>query len=222
MRARATNSGFFGGFWLMDLNDRGARERIFSINYHQYYLGEYGLDVITDDMYTGFNGLISVSRYDNFAVIMTGTGFGVVSVRADWCDSEPPLELDDWDDVVEVSMLFEDEPGILSSMDGYEGEMIPDLEPGAYRIRVHVRGRDRGCELDNVPGVPVEEHLIQAWPADMARETWYKLTDNYGSSIRARPHIRHAESIPSMPSSEMVPLSAPFSVMKGEARTPLP
>ena len=168
-------------------------DRVFPVSHAQYYLSEGGYldyDGIMD-MYTGFNGLISVTEYDHLAIIMTGTVYGSVSVCADWRDSEPPLETDGWDEVVEVSMLFEDDPGILDPVARpYDGGEIPGLEPGSYRIRLHARGRDRGEEEHTVSGAPVEHHLIQAWPADWSRETWFKLTDKVGSSIRAVSHVK--------------------------------
>jgi hypothetical protein len=156
---------------------------VLGITYSQYFLMELNCGGPADDMYAGFNGLISAREY--MAVIMTGTESGPVSVTADWQETQPPLDLDPWDDVVEVSMVFDEEPAVLYSVEG-TGTLMPQLPPGSYRVRVHARGRDRARALLTVWDPPVEEHLIQAWPAPVEPEVRHKLTDQYGATIRAR------------------------------------
>jgi hypothetical protein len=157
----------------------------FDISHSQYYLVEMNcMEAIRDDMYVGFNGLISAHEF--IAVIMTGTENGHVSITADWRETEPLLDLAPWDDVVEVSMTFDEEPGCLAGMNETDGRDIPDLPAGTYRVRVHARGRDRGWKLSLVPDEPVEGHLLQAWPAPAGPEVLHKLTDQYGAMIRAR------------------------------------
>ena len=156
-----------------------------TVSHSQYWLAELGgLDGVTDDMYRGFNGLISAHEF--LAIIMTGTDFGKVSVSADWRETAPPLDLDSWDEVVEVSMLFDDELGCLSG--SYDSDpRFPLLPLGRYRIRVHARGRDRAAlRTDDVRIDPVEEHLIVAWPDSEQPEVVYKSSDNYGAQVRAR------------------------------------
>ena len=46
--------------------------------------------------------------------------------------------------------------------------------PGSYRVRVCARGRDAGFRADRVTDSPVEEHLLQIWPAPHAPDVVYK------------------------------------------------
>lgn len=157
---------------------------IFHASHNQYYLVERDCLEITTDMYDWSNGLVSAQGH--IAIIMTGTETGLVSVTADWRQDAPPLDLDDWEEVVEVSLLFDEEPAFLAGCQKEtDGRDIPGLAPGSYRVRVHARGRDRGDELRIVTDAPVEEHLIQAWPAPPAAEVRHKLTDAYGARLRA-------------------------------------
>jgi hypothetical protein len=71
---------------------------------------------------------------------------------------------------------------------------------GSYRVRVHARGRDAGAERDVVPGRPVEEHLVQIWPALAAPETIHKTTDEVGAGYREsgpgpEPRLPHGLSV---------------------------
>jgi hypothetical protein len=92
----------------------------FDISHSQYYLVEMNcMEATRDDMYVGFNGLISAHEF--IAIIMTGTENGHVSITADWRETEPPLDLAPWDDVVEVSMTFDQEPGCLAGMNETDG-----------------------------------------------------------------------------------------------------
>ncbi|MFF1872340.1 hypothetical protein [Kitasatospora herbaricolor] len=160
------------------------------VSHSQYWISEINgfPDDFTSDMYTGFNGLISLPAVTlgSFAIVMTGTETGNISVDVDWTETEPPLDLDAWEEVVEVSMEFEEEPGLVFGPSGASSEVLPQLAPGWYRIRVHARGRDEGHTLRTVSDDPVEEHLITAWPAPPGPEIRHKLTDAYGAEIRTR------------------------------------
>jgi hypothetical protein len=125
-----------------------------------------------------------ISAHTFIAIIMAGTETGSLSVTADWREVEPPLDLDAWEEVVEVSMTFDDEEGVLCSQHPTDGAHFSPLPLGTYRVRVHARGRDRGQHLRTVSDDPVEEHLIQAWPAPVGPEVRHKLTDQYGAMLR--------------------------------------
>jgi hypothetical protein len=161
--------------------------RVIQVTHSQYYLGELG-SLTSPDMYQGFNGLISSNG--ELGVIMTGTESGPVTVSAHWIDRECAPDLDPWDEVVEVSMRFPVYGAVVyGPVDSKADErLIPKLEPGSYRIRVHARGRDAGRALSTVSdgsARPVEEHLLLAWPAPPAPEKLHKLTDAYGASVRS-------------------------------------
>ncbi|MFJ5220580.1 hypothetical protein ACIP98_38600 [Streptomyces sp. NPDC088354] len=152
------------------------------VSHAQYWLAELGtLDAIRPEMYQHFNGLVSAHEY--LAIVMTGTEFGVVSLSVDWRETEPLLDFG-WDEIVEVSMLFEDEPGALFGPRDQDAHAFPQISPGSYRVRFHARGRDRACAARTVLESPLEEHLVVAWPAPSAPEVVHKLTDSYGAEIR--------------------------------------
>lgn len=57
--------------------------------------------------------------------------------------------------------------------------------PGAYRLRVHARGRDRAVDHTVMDDV-VEFYLIQSWPAARQDALLVKATDGYGAQVRAQ------------------------------------
>ncbi len=162
------------------------------VSHSQYWIQD---DVLETDpsMYAGFNGLISAQG--GIAIVLTGTAYGQIRLTAQASPRAPEtVDLASWDDVVEVSLLFEN--GTAKILAG-TGTVVPGLPllsaagQGPYRVRVHARGRDEAAaaspgQLDN----PLEEHLVIAWPAVPAPELRYKLTDAYGAAIRSTPPIR--------------------------------
>jgi hypothetical protein len=162
-------------------------QRIVHVTHGQYYLSELNaISTLTTDMYSGFNGLISSNGA--LGIVMTGTESGPVSVTADWRARQCEPDLDAWDEVVEISMRFGRYPAELFGPEDSKADIqaIPSLPPGTYRVRAHARGRDAAHSLRRVAGESVEEHLVVAWPAPPGPEVRYKLTDDYGASIRAR------------------------------------
>lgn len=157
------------------------------VTHSQYYLAELGgIDAVNPGMYRGFNGLISAHEF--LAIVMTGTESGVIGLAVEWRESEPPLELDHWDEIVDVSMNFPDDDAAVFGPFDNDSKHIPLLPSGSYRVRAHARGRDEGRShpVYENEGVPVEQHLLIAWPAPVAPELTHKLTDNYGAEIRNR------------------------------------
>lgn len=113
------------------------------------------------------------TRGDSFAIVMTGTEFGPVRLRYEPYDQALPLPLDGWDDVVEVSMRLTDATTIHGPIPDDRVRALPPVShrgAGTYRIRVHTRGRDAARDLGDIDGTPVEDHLLQAWPAPRARK----------------------------------------------------
>ncbi|MFC0842684.1 hypothetical protein ACFH04_02890 [Streptomyces noboritoensis] len=57
---------------------------------------------------------------------------------------------------------------------------------GTYRLRISVRGRDAGADADYLEEdeEPVEEHLLQAWPAPAAADVIHKASDGIGAYWR--------------------------------------
>jgi hypothetical protein len=75
----------------------------------------------------------------------------------------PPLETRGWEEVVEVG--YESPTGSLELVDG-DGTRLKGLTargPGAYRVRVHLRGRDLVTQVIDAPDGAVEL-LVQVFP----------------------------------------------------------
>lgn len=182
------------------------------IGYSQYVL--QGLDCELGEVpYAGGNGLVWAE--DGTAVVMTGLDNGDLPVTVTVTDSQPPLDLDGWDDVVEISMTV---PGDALAL--YAPTMPPESsvalpaapdEVRSYRVRVHARGRDRGREVEYVVAADgdelVEEHAILIWPAERAPETRWKLTDEVGAEIRSRGPVTAGEDTLASEASQPAPAS---------------
>ncbi|EFL19933.1 hypothetical protein [Streptomyces sp. C] len=154
----------------------------------QYYLHGSEFDP-TGFSYTGFNGLLapltpgaSISTPGTFAIILTGTETGPLTVTLELrTTAPPPPALDLWDEIVEASLHLPDGDAFL--IDAHDHTPFPSL--AAYtgspcRIRAHARGRDKAHSIGIVQ-TPVEEHLIQIWPAPATGITEHKLTDHVGT-----------------------------------------
>lgn len=132
----------------------------------------------------GENGLVGSAP--GLAVVITGTQCGNIGLRVQVSAVEPELDIDQWDEVVEVSLATE--AGPLNVTSGGSGprqwSALSDGRPGSYRIRVHARGRDSGARADVVTRNPVEEHLVQIWPAPAAPTVIHKITDEVGAGLR--------------------------------------
>ncbi|WP_158711672.1 hypothetical protein [Streptomyces xylophagus] len=125
------------------------------------------------------DGLIAVRPHQ--MCVTTGIDDGEVKLHIELHDTQPPVTLDNWDEVAEASLtcqasltlgeLFTDpRPG------------LPQLAahgPGSYRIRVSARGRDTAHEFP-------EEHSILCWPTPQAPPMSLKLTDQSGARYRHR------------------------------------
>jgi hypothetical protein len=150
----------------------------------------------------GANGLVGVSP--GLAMVSTGTQFGNVSIGVVAGESDPGLDTGQWDEVVAVSLVSgPDGEGLSVTSDGDSAHEFVHLTPpgaGSYRVRVHARGRHAGAEADVVSGRPVEEHLVQIWPAPAAPEIIHKTSDETGAGYRESepgpdPRLPHGLSV---------------------------
>src|SRR5262249_56258875 len=98
-------------------------------------------------------------------VVSWGQEIGHIAVTAERWNDAPPPAVDDWQDVAEVSVAWRSaflDFGTTGSGDDPTKRLeLPG--PGDYRLRVHGRNRDDGDPRGD--GDPVEEYLIQVWPA---------------------------------------------------------
>lgn len=129
------------------------------------------------------NGLVSVEA--NGAVIHTGIRSGPANVAVEVHSREPTVGAGSWDEVVEWTMTST--RGWLRVLESVPSDQftLPNLSqdgPGTYRVRCHARGRDitdDGSTLE-----PVEDYLIQAWPAPSESLRVVKQTDACGANMR--------------------------------------
>jgi hypothetical protein len=101
-------------------------------------------------------------------------------------DTEPDsVELDGWDEVAEASVESEDGELFVHALGEDSPPEFPGLAhegPGAYRLRVHARGRD--IAPHSRAEEPVENYQISVWPAEETPETVYKQSDKRGQEYR--------------------------------------
>ena len=135
----------------------------------------------------GGNSLIGA--IPGLAIIYTGTPTGPVDLTVELHRTAPAVRLDDWDDIVEIAQQTPCgsaaiiEPATTAAAPGYP---FLRLAPGAwFRLRVSVRGRDRGRQIYGVATESVEDHLLQTWPGPPSpTEIRHKLTDQLGAALR--------------------------------------
>ncbi|MGP9023118.1 hypothetical protein ACT1U9_32525 [Streptomyces sp. BR1] len=164
-------------------------------SYHQFNLFETDAeDDLDDGDPRAGNGLVRVNADGDFVTVCTGVQNGYVRVDYDVLEGEPPPATGSWDEVVDISAVFEPPGAGITSPegDGDGGGLDPedaeygiDLpgpegEPRWWRLRIHARGRDTASEGDNLS----ERYLILVWPAGRAPEIRHKLTDRTGELFR--------------------------------------
>jgi hypothetical protein len=161
---------------------------------------------------TGGTGLIGPQG--EVAFVVTGTNYGPVRLTLEAHDGPPALDLEAWDEVVDVTM---DLPSgtlvVLTLMGSPAGDI--DVSAGPCWLRMQARGRDAAWEDPTYDdGKPVEEHLIAVWPADAAAEApravVHKATDSIGA------YFRNAEAPPDPSTVEFRTSPAVWSIRDRE------
>ncbi|ABW11019.1 conserved hypothetical protein [Parafrankia sp. EAN1pec] len=167
---------------------RGSVGRV-SVAGHCFALAESGSPALGSAAPAAFaaNGL--VETMPGGALIRTGTAAGSARVRLAILQGPPAeVELDGWDEVVEVSWTAAagsaSVVGAGPAMPAVEGETPP--WPGTYRLRVHARDRDDGEEYEgDLRGG--EGYLLVVWEAPAAPEVVYRRSDQLGHRLRGEP-----------------------------------
>jgi hypothetical protein len=143
-----------------------------------YHVGAYPSPDVT--------GLLATAP--GFLAITCGTGMGTVEVIVELWDGPPVVDLDTWDDVAEASITWPRGRAEILRSDIDEAEDVtldlPATDASSYRVRGFARNRDAG--EDRGPDDPVEQHLIQIWPAVTQPDTLLKATDATGALWRGR------------------------------------
>jgi hypothetical protein len=157
-------------------------EGVVHAEYHTFLLSDVGAFRCEPPADT--NGLVAIAP--GIAFVRTGIHTGKVRIRGEVHREAPALDLDSWEEVVEVSLEATTEGRVIASGLGSDGPRdVPVLTPeglGHYRIRVHARGRD--IAVDMTADEPFEHYLVQSWPAPPTPEVVYKHTDAYGATRR--------------------------------------
>ncbi|TDD33090.1 hypothetical protein E1287_20540 [Actinomadura sp. KC06] len=149
------------------------------VSFGTYFLAEEESPLEDNGVEQIFNtNTLGTVTGEGHAAFMAGTHTGDIILTLTASDSEPPLNLSDWDIVVDLTYISpRGEAVIIKS----GGEEHPDLRgrspmrgvPGKYKIRAHARGRSAGHLAEGqFPGdqEPPEHHLICVWPAPHADE----------------------------------------------------
>jgi hypothetical protein len=152
---------------------------------HSFIVGDGDdMPIATADFSTGLAGAMH-----NCALICTGADRGPVTVTAEALDTAPDLaDVDDWDDVAEISLTAPVGRLAVHQLLYLPGETPPDLPvlsptgPGTYRLRIHTRGRD--AHHDQVVDTPTEEYHLVCWPAPPTGALIIRATDRCGYGLR--------------------------------------
>ena len=150
-----------------------------------------GVDGVSRARHASVNGLFQLAEGN--VLILTGTADGPLRLTVETSSEAPPVEVEGWDDVVEVSQRSDTRrsaTGEIAVAPLFDGpvEGLPQLtlpSGSAIRIRIHARGRDEAAKYWGVEE-PIEEHLLQMWPAPEADDVCHRLSDKYGEISRAQ------------------------------------
>ncbi|GHA67469.1 hypothetical protein GCM10010372_78780 [Streptomyces tauricus] len=133
-------------------------------------------------------GVVAITHRGGIAASVTcGTHIGDIRITTETWPTTPLIADEPWEDIAEISLPWPGGRMVLWSSDDDEPDEITlyeHAEPGSYRIRAHVRGRDLGEDRteDDTP----EEHLLQIWPAKPDQPNTLKTTDRTGAYWRSQ------------------------------------
>lgn len=146
------------------------------VDHHLFFLAEEG---VHPSITNYENSIVAVAP--GFAAVNTGIAMGDVRLTIEIHQQSPPVSAAEWEEVVEVTVEATAGRVVVTALDDM-APLYPILTPqgpGYYRVRVHARGRDNAIDL--VVEAPVEDYLIQVWPASPSPQKIHKQTDRYGA-----------------------------------------
>lgn len=151
------------------------------VDYHQFTISSGGP---FDEPFLAPNSCLVYHPSRTRVRVTSGVATGPVTVTLQALLAAPPAVDESWQDIAEVSIVaVDDEPLEVGGWD-YRRPDEPRLDaagPGTYRLRIHANGRD--THYDESVLEPVEEYLIQAWPAPYAPPV----------TLRATSEVAHME-----------------------------
>ncbi|MFC4908894.1 hypothetical protein [Actinomadura gamaensis] len=167
------------------MSDGGVHRGIVHPSHYQYWLGD-GTEPDVDTLYESRrdHDLVALDRSGHMACVFTGMYGFDLPVTVAVCPARPEPELDGWDEAIEFSLTLSGGRAGVESILSSDGTIDFDLPPspdGAYRLRLHARGRREAAELQHISKDDgdelVEEHLIQLWAAPPEPVRWLKEDD---------------------------------------------
>ena len=166
--------------------------RIIDSGWNLYFITDpEGLPAEPVDIVAPPNGLAGLLA-PSYVTVRTGTHYGPIRIIIEVHDQAPEPDLNGWTDIVELP--FRVVGYVAFATDGGQVFYRADVARGAWRLRVHARGRDAGAAgswepFDPEEGpeqAPAEEHLLQLFPG-VGDEVVYKAEDDFGKRGRYTP-----------------------------------
>lgn len=149
------------------------------IDYHTYYVASFNYNIHDDDI-LGVQGR-DVTHGVPYGLVVPGSGpalkirtghrWGYITLDVSMLDSEPAADLAAWEAIEQATIRPRADVRICDWNTSLQ-DHFPDLTRGRrsnyLTIRVSARGRD--AEITRSPAVnprrvPMEHHMIEAWPA---------------------------------------------------------
>ena len=135
------------------------------------------------------NGL--VAAVPGGLVVRTGLAEGRLQVLTHVVEAEPEPPGNHWDDVVELSVRFDEgAASVVGADEPADAHLLGSTPPwpGDYRVRVHVAGRDE-ADADLRAGRPGDAESVElvVWQAPPAPEAVLRRTDRLGHRLRGEP-----------------------------------
>lgn len=187
------------------------------VSKHQFWIVDTGMAPAPPFDYT--NGLAHAQH--GAVIIFTGISTGPVWVTTAGLDTPPETaDLDNWDDVVELS-AWAPVGNLVVSGAFNDAPAMPALTvagPGTYRIRIRARGRDTAVDL--AVSEPSESYHLTAWPAEPSPDAILKATSDYGANLRSRRHDTPHRTIEPTRTDARTSAKAKLQAMNEQLRQP--
>ncbi|AXK31687.1 hypothetical protein DVA86_02510 [Streptomyces armeniacus] len=173
----------------------------FRVAYGQLYVDsradpDEGPEAGLDECFMGQRAGLCGAAVPGHLFLLTGMHTGAVPLTVELHETEPPLDTDGWEDIVETPFRTASDGTELIEWDG--GGQVLDLPPGAYRVRYHCRGMDEARDGVRSEGEQVlDAYLLRFWPGPPERDRVVKET-----SRSAAYWHRFARQLPPPPTPE--------------------
>ncbi|MGW3512726.1 hypothetical protein [Streptomyces sp. NPDC000994] len=144
------------------------------VAYRQIYVCSDGIHS-PEDSFAGQRAGLCGGAVPGHLFLLTGTHTGSVPITVEVHETEPPLDADLWEDIVEVSFRPVSDKIELAEWDS-RWYPLP-LSETTYRVRYHCRGMDEArTAVGDAREPAVEEYLLRFWPSPPAPDRVVKET----------------------------------------------